>query len=373
MKRLREEFDVAALGSSGELFDSFEAEGFEYHKYRLSRGVNPLSDLWTFGQLLVAFRRLGPQIVHTFDSKPGVWARLAARIARVPIVVGTLPGLGSLYAGETFTTRILRTVYQKLQQFACSVSDLTIFQNHDDADQFVEQGVVRREKTYVIMGSGVATEELAPERVSAAEEADLRHELGFGPDSIVVSMVSRVIRSKGVLDFMAAAQTVTALDANVHFLLVGPDDKESIDRLSKSERAELSATLCWPGPRQDIPVVLAMSDIFVLPSAYREGIPRVLLEAASMGLPIVTTDSPGCNEAVEDGVNGYLVHSGDSDAICHAVMQLIAEPDLRECFGRAGRKRAVQRFDLSVISEHTRSVYSRLLADVPTSAVYRPR
>lgn len=362
MHCLKDTFNMSALGSQPTLHARFLAEGFDYTAYHLSRQINPLADLLTIGQLVLIFWRLKPQIVHAFDTKPGVWGCLAARWAGVPIVIGTLTGLGSLYVNDGLAIRSARMVYQTLQKLACRISDLSIFQNHDDAHQFTAIGVVSAPKAMVIPGSGVATDLFSPARVSEAERVQLRHELGIQPGEIVVTMISRVIRSKGVFEFLAAARHVRLGHPRVRFLLIGPEDGDSIDRLRAAELAQLKQVVTWPGPRRDIPTVLATSDIFVLPSAYREGIPRVLLEAASMGLPIVTTDSPGCNEVVEDDVNGFLVPARDAPALNQAILRLIEQPELRQRFGRVSRQRAVERFDLSVIAEQTRSVYRQLLA-----------
>ena len=136
----------------------------------------------------------------------------------------------------------------------------------------------------------------------------------------------------------------------------------SVDQLNSAELHQLKQTVTWTGPRRDIPVVLAISDIFVLPSAYREGIPRVLLEAASMGLPIVTTDSPGCNEVAEHSVNGFLVPVRNPAALSRAILILIEQLELRLRFGHVSRRRAVEHFDLSIIAAQTRAVYQQLLA-----------
>jgi glycosyltransferase involved in cell wall biosynthesis len=362
MHCLKDDFNIGALGSSPTLHDRFLAEGFDYNTYRLSRGANPLSDLQTGRELAPIFQRLKPHIVHTFDTKPGVWARVAARLAGVPIIIGTLPGLGSLYTSDNLTARLIRFVYQPLQKLACYSSDLTIFQNHDDVRQFVAAGIVSKQKTKVILGSGVSTNLFSPARVSKIEQDQLRRELSLDHNHIVVTMISRVIRSKGVLDFMAAAQNIASRYTNVRFLLIGTPDDESVDRLNSAELTRLKQAVIWPGPRQDIPTVLAASDIFVLPSTYREGIPRVLLEAASTELPIITTNSPGCNEVVENDVNGFLVPVRDPDALSQAILRLIEQPELRQRFGRASRQRAVAHFDLSVIAAQTRSVYHELLA-----------
>jgi len=362
MHCLEDAFNFSAFGSDPTLHDRFLAEGFGYSTYNLSRRANPILDLFTLGQLVVIIRRLKPQIVHTFDTKPGVWARLAARIAGVPIVIGTLPGLGSLYTSDSLKTRFVRLVYERLQTLACRLSDLTIFQNHNDARQFNSAGIVPEQKTTVIPGSGVSTNLFDPARISDIKKTQLKAELGIRSSEIVVTMVSRVIRSKGVLEFMVAAREVGACNPDVHFLLVGPNDDDSIDQLSSAELHRLKQTVTWTGPRRDMPVVLAISDIFVLPSAYREGIPRVLLEAASMGLPIVTTDSPGCNEVAEHSVNGFLVPVRNPAALSQAILILIEQSEMRQRFGQISRRRAVEHFDLSIIADQTRAVYQQLLA-----------
>jgi len=362
MGRLRSDFEMIAAGSLSELQQKFAASGFRYYAYPLSRRVSPMADVNTVIYLRRLCRELRPHIVHTFDAKEGVWGRVAARWAGVPVVIGTLPGLGSLYASDDLPTRMVRAIYQPLQKWACHISELTIFQNRDDARQFVKAGVVDERKAVVIPGSGVSTDLYAPARVTEAARMSLRDELGIGPDETVVTMISRVIRTKGVPEFMAAARQVRGRHPGVRFLLIGPDDQDSLDRMSTAELAELKQAVTWPGPRRDVPVVLAASDVFVLPSAYREGIPRVLLEAASMQLPLVTTDSPGCNEVVEDGANGFLVPARDAEALSQAILRLIEQPALRQRFGQVSRQHAVERFDLGIITAQTLSVYRQLLA-----------
>lgn len=132
--------------------------------------------------------------------------------------------------------------------------------------------------------------------------------------------------------------------------------------LTPEQVTQLKQSGIWQGPRQDIQNVLALSDIFVYPSFYREGIPRALLEAASMGLPIVTVDSPGCREVVEPGKNGYIVPTRDSDALAHAIQRLIDDPDIRHRFGRESRIRVLECFDLPRIAEQTSSIYKDLLS-----------
>ena len=362
MQYLRNNFQVFAIGSEPALVECFAQAGFRYRHYHLARRVNPMADFRTLAELLRIFRQERPHIIHAFDTKPCVFARFAARLAGVPVIVGTLPGLGSLYVGDGITTRIVRAVYERLQSLACRVSDLTIFQNHDDARQFVDRGLVPAHKTTVIPGSGVRMDVFCREAVRDTDIQRLKTELGLSQNHTVITMISRLIRSKGVLEFAEAARIVRRHHQDVRFLLVGPDDRDSVDRLSPNELESLSQSVTWLGERQDIPVILALSDIFALPSFYREGIPRVLLEAASMGLPIVTTDSPGCSEVVEHGANGFLVPARDPDALAQAIVHLIEDPEMRERFGQESRQHAVAHFDLSRIAGHIRAIYRELLA-----------
>jgi glycosyltransferase involved in cell wall biosynthesis len=362
IQHLCEAFRFVVIGCAVEPRSRFAEAGFGYYTYSLDRRVNPLNDLITVNQLINLFKQIQPHIVHAFDTKPCVLARVAARLAGVPIVIGTLPGLGSLYVDDSLTTRMVRMIYEKLQRLACYLSDLTIFQNCEDAQQFVARGIVPIHKTAVIPGSGVRTDLFNPATIPRYEQERVRAELGIPPNTLLVTMVSRLIRSKGVAEFAAAAQIVRQQHPQTHFLLVGPADEESMDRFTPSELLQLTRALTWAGARSDIPAILAASDICVLPTFYREGIPRVLLEAASMGLPIVTTDSPGCKEVVEPGVNGFLIPPRDPGALAEAILRLVEEPDLRQRFGQESRRRAVTYFDLSVIAKQIRSIYRELLA-----------
>jgi glycosyltransferase involved in cell wall biosynthesis len=362
MRELDGDFRLVAVGTAPELQSHFQEAGFAYENYPLKRRVNPPADLRTLVSLTCLFRRHRPDIVHSFDTKPCALARLAARFAGVPVVVGTLPGLGSLYVNDGIATRATRFIYEWLQRIACHRADLTIFQNHEDAREFLDRGIVPAGRSTVVPGSGVNTDFFDPTKISKPERDQVRTELRVHSDALLITMVSRLIRSKGVLEFAAAAEQVHELHPEVKFLIVGPEDNESLDRLTSSELAQITQFVTWTGVRNDICAVLAASDIFVLPSFLREGIPRVLLEAASLGLPIVTTDSPGCNEVVEHGVNGFLVPIRDQAALAQAIVRLVENPEMRRRFGQASRQRAVAHFDLSRIASQIRSIYRQLLA-----------
>jgi glycosyltransferase involved in cell wall biosynthesis len=367
MRLLSRDFDVFAAGTDARLAASFSEAGFRFRHYPMCRRVNPVLDVRSVWRLVRIFRAERPTIVHTFDTKPGVWGRIAARLAGVPVVVGTLPGLGSLYASPSWKRRLIRLVYEPLQSLASRWSDLTIVQNSDDARELERRGVVPRGCGTIIPGSGVRTDVFALSSSNGAR-SKLRTDLGLDESGLVVTMVSRILRAKGVLDFAAAARMVREAEPGIAFLLVGPADADSLDALTADELKELDRSVTWIGPRRDVKELLALSDVFVFPSFYREGIPRVLLEAASMGLPLVAAAGPGSNDVVEDGVNGLLVPPRDAAAIADAVLRLARAPDLRARFSREARECAVAQFDLSVVAEQTRSLYEALLSNKQLAA-----
>jgi glycosyltransferase involved in cell wall biosynthesis len=364
MQALSRDFEVWAVGTDPGLAASFAQSELRFLHYRMSRGANLALDAYGLWQLVRMFRKERPDVVHTFDTKPGVWGRLAARGAGVPVVVGTLPGLGSLYGETDWKRTAVRLAYQPLQTLASRLADRTVFQNVEDAQEFARRRVVSRDKTVVIPGSGVRTDVWAPMTITPAENQALRGEIGLRQDGLVVLMVSRVLRSKGVLDLARAAQTVVRDDPAIQFVLAGPTDSESMDALSPVEMEELQSSVTWIGPRRDIKHLLALADVFVFPSFYREGVPRVLLEAASMALPLVAVDAPGSRDVVEQGSNGFLVPPKEPRALAAAILQLARAPELRAQFGANARRRAVAEFDLSVIAERTKSLYVELLPTV---------
>jgi len=364
MHGLSPAFEVIAIGSDPILASKFSAAGFPYRHYTLSRQVAPISDLRTVAQLVRIFRSLKPDIIHTFDTKPGLCGCLAALLAKVPIIITTITGLGGSLSGNPgFRTRVAWWIYERLQTFTCWVSDLTIFQNHDVARQFISARVVSSSKSTVILGSGVPTHLFDPSQFSQHERDELKQELGIAPGELVVTMISRLIRSKGIMEFSRAAREIGTCFPKVRFLLVGPADLDSIDQPSPNELRELREAVNWIGPRKDVGALLAISDLFVLPTAYREGIPRVLMEAAAMALPIVTTDAAGCREVVQDRVNGLLVPLRDAAAVTRAILRLLQQPELRRRLGQAAQRQAVERFDLSIVVNQTRSVYEQLMRE----------
>lgn len=355
---LSADFDVTIIGSKPN--ESNTLSGLPYRQYRLMRSVNPAGDVRALVQLTRILRALKPQIVQTFSTKPSVLGRLAARRAKVPVIVGTVPGMGSIYGDERVPTRLLRFTYERLQKIACQ-GTTTVFQNEDDLDEYVRRRLVHREAATIIPGSGVDTDTFRPDLLTTEGRAGLKASLGIRDDAVVVTMVSRIIRSKGVSDFGEAARILSGDSTSYHFLLVGEPDAESREALDRAEWDSLQRSVHCLGTRTDVAALLAVTDIFALPSYYREGVPRALLEAAASGSALITTDLPGCRDVVMHDSTGLIVPPRNPKMLAEAIASLARDPDRRERLGREARRLAVNRFALHKVAAAMRLLYWELL------------
>jgi len=244
---------------------------------------------------------------------------------------------------------------------------MTVFQNRDDEAYFLRHRLVRSESAGFVPGSGIDVDLLRSHRPSAADLARPRRELGIGSGP-VVTMVSRLVRTKGVLEFCAAARAVRRERPDCTFLLVGPLSSEGWQAVARSE-VEGNPDVRWLGPRPDVPALLALSDVFALPSFYREGIPRALLEAAAMGLPLITTDMPGCRDVVRDGWNGILIPARNAHALTAALRHLL-EADAEELrqMGENSCAHVERHFTLELVTNAYADMYDRLLTQANLAA-----
>lgn len=352
---------VQMAGSNPDLSESFEKKGLEYHYYPQGQKANPFSYLLSMIKLLSIIHREHPAIVHTFDTKPSILGRLAAKMNRVPVVIGTITGLGSLYIIQGgLIPRLIRPIYEFLQKKICSISDLTIFYTQDDASFFLSKGLVDKGKMEIVPGSGILLDRFMKSKFPKESNTKNREMIGISGDQVVVTMIARLVRSKGILVFTELAKAVRELYPTVHFLLIGPLDNESLDCLTPEEIRYIRGFVHWIGNQSEVEKYLALSDIFVLPSG-REGIPRVLMEAGAMGLPLVAFDSSGCREVIIDGKNGILVSPGNIYALEQAVVELIVNKEKRRDFGDQARYLVQHNFDIKKISAMLTDIYQDFL------------
>ncbi len=329
--------------------------GFELHGVPLDRrSLNPLKALATLVALRRLYRRLRPDLVHHITIKPVILGSLAARLAGVRAVVNAVPGLGYVFVRKGPAGWLLRTAVRAAYRVALrGRNTVVIFQNPDDRDAFVRWGLVRRADTALIRGSGVDTEVFRPGPEPPPEE---------GPP--VILLASRLLWDKGVGDFVAAARCLQADGIEARLAIAGEPDAGNPSSIAQEQLDAWvqSGAVEWWGRQDDMPAVYALTHIACLPSAYGEGVPKALIEAAACGRPIVTTDIPGCREIVRDGVNGLLVAPRDAEALAAALRRLIEDPALRTELGARGREVVVAEFSEEKVTGETLLVYDRLLA-----------
>ena len=309
------------------------------------RGLNPITELITIFRLHKILKRIKPDIVHNVALKPVVLGSLAAQFAGVRNIVNAPVGMGYVFTSEENKARILRPIVKALIRYSLGrQARRVIIENNDDFNNLVAGGFAKNDSIALIKGAGVDTEKF-----------DYKPE----PDGQVrVIMVSRLLRDKGVQEFTDAAKLVNARESTVQFVLVGDVDDGNPTSLTTEQLTELqkSRDVTWLGARTDISDLLAASHVACLPS-YREGLPKSLIEAASAGRPIVTTDVPGCREVVTHMVNGLLVQPRDVTALASAIEKLVNDPKLRQSMGKENRHKAESEYANEIIIAQTHGVY----------------
>lgn len=347
-------FEVVGISAPGPFVEDLEAAGIRHVALRhATRSRNLSRDVLAAGELYRLIRAIRPDVVHTHNPKPGVYGRLAAKAARVPVIVNTVHGL---YA--TPEDRALkRTAVYALERLAASVSDAELVQNPEDLD------VLRRlripgERLH-LLGNGVDLGRFHPGTERALQAgARIRRDLGATDKTVLVLAVGRLVREKGYPELFEAAGR---LAGDVVVVVAGPTEPGKADGLQPAEIAAAERHgVKILGHRSDVEDLYAAADIYVLAS-HREGFPRSAMEAAAMGLPIVATDIRGCRQVVDDGVTGLLVPARDSSALAGAITRLAGAPELRRSMGQAGIEKAVKDFDQQKVIALTLEVYRSLL------------
>ena len=313
------------------------------------RSLNPLAALLTLLQLVRIFRNEKPDLFHQVALKPILLGGLAARFTGGGRIINAVVGGGYVFTSMSPLMRAIRPLVQKaLKYFLNPVGSVVVFENRDDMEDFVRAGQVRAEDAVLIRGAGVDPT-LYKERLSH--------------NSVPLVVVpARLLWDKGLGEFVEAARILRMAGIKARFALVGgadPGNRASIDSDVLDQWSKEAAVELW-GFRNDMLKVFSEADIVCLPS-YREGLPKALLEAMAAGLPCVTTDVPGCREAIRDGETGFLVPPKDPKALANALQVLIQDTALRKQMGRRGRVQALNEFSSSIICEQTLQLYKKLL------------
>ena len=335
-------FTVQVATMDGSAVARIRELGFIHHRLPLSRsGKNPLAELRSIWAIYRLFKRVQPQVVHAVTIKPVLYGGIAARLARVPGFLAAVSGLGYIFTNER--GGLMRWLALRLYGLALKhPRSRVIFQNSNDRDVLLNAGAVRSEQAVLIRGSGVDLDTF-----NYVPEPD-------GPP--VALMVSRLLLDKGIHEFITAAQKSQAAGEAVVWQIAGSPDKGNPASVTAEQMTQWhqSGVIQWLGEQTNIAELYHKSHIAVLPS-YREGLPKSLIEAAACGRAVVTTDVPGCRDAIEANVTGLLVPAQDADALYEAILTLAKNKAMRQQFGRAGRDLAERAFDINtVIDTHLR-------------------
>lgn len=332
--------------------EKIESLGMTFHPVPfLRRGMNPLKEMKTLWALLKLYATLRPQLVEHATIKPVLYGNLVAKLLPRVATVNWMTGLGYVFISDSVRGGMLRKLVVRLYQHVFRKKDLkVIFENPDDRSHFVERQIIDAASSVVIRGAGVDTGLFAPSPEPA--------------DPVVVVLPARMLWDKGVGEFVAAARTLKAEGmAGARFVLVGESDEGNPASVPAGmlEEWERDGVVEWWGRRNDMAAVYAQAHVVCLPS-YREGLPKVLLEAAASGRPIVTTDVPGCREVVREGSNGLLVPVRDSDRLAGALRKLVENRQLRQRLGETGREIVLKEFSEERVVGETLQVYRELVA-----------
>ncbi|CAH0208735.1 glycosyltransferase family 4 protein [Pseudomonas brassicacearum] len=344
------EVHVASIASpvSGKVTE----EGFIYHTIKLERGgINPFLEFYAMICFVRLLWRLRPTLLHLVTTKPVLYGGVAARLAPVGGVVSAIAGMGSVFIGRDLRSKVLSFVLKSMYRIALGSNNLrAIFQNPCDCALVMKMSGLDADKTVLIRGSGVrlASYPILPEPIG----------------TITVTFAGRLLRDKGVYEFIKAAQLVKLRQKDVIFQLVGDLDEGNPTSLSNAEIETLTAEgdVRVLGYQSDLAKVFSGSHIVVLPS-YREGLPKVLIEAAACARAVVTSDVPGCRDAIIAGETGLLVPVKDAEALAVAIEKLISNAELRREMGLAGRKWAEREFTIENVVKVHLDIYKALEAE----------
>jgi len=341
MRVLRKKgFEVVCIAPEDSFVEKFKDEGFRFipleYLRRESKGLfNNLLLIW---ELYKIYKEEKPDLIFHYTIKPNIFGNIASGIAGIRSI-SVVTGLGSFFVRKS----VLQIVIKYLYKFSFIFTEKVFFLNTDDRDLFVKEGIIPSKKEVLVNGEGIDTDYFSPE---FCKEYSKKRK-----DHLVFLLIARLLWDKGIGEFVESARKVKERYPEVEFWLLGPLDKANPTAVpSKTIKGwEEKGIIKYLGVVDDVRPLIHQSDVVTLPS-YREGIPRSLLEAISMGKPIITTDAPGCREVVEDGKNGFLVPVKDVEALTNAMIKFIElTEEERQEMGHYSREKAIREFDEKII------------------------
>lgn len=330
-------YRVIVTGPDQTNVDKIIALGAEFVEVPMNKnGINPLSDLKYLWKLYKLCKREKPTVTLGYTIKPYIYGSLAARLAGVKNVNAMVSGAGFLFASHSVKAKLLKTFISLLYKIGFGASHHIIFQNIDDLNEFCDRGLCKREKCGVVNGSGVNMSKFIPSSY---------------PVIPTFFMLGRFIHSKGVIDYLEAARIVKQKYPKTHFMLLGKVEKMQDGITQEELDPYLNENIVTIYPETDnIAEFYAKTSVFVLPTAYREGTPRVILEAMASARAVITTYTPGCKETVTEGVNGFFIPIHNPKILAEKMIYFINNPDKIEIMGKASLELCKRKYEVSIIN-----------------------
>jgi glycosyltransferase involved in cell wall biosynthesis len=345
-------FEVHVATSPSGMENRYHENGLTWHKLNLqSGGKNPFADLKLIYELYQLYRKVEPDLIHHVTIKPVLYGGMAARMAGIKGIVNALSGLGYLFRSDDLTSRVLQVPIRAMLKYSLNHPNaIFLLQNPDDVELIEKMNIIVENKIALIRGSGVDMEKFKP--TDAPDE-----------EYPIVLFASRMIWDKGVGEFVEAAEIVNNGKKKARFVLVGKPDHNNPNSVTEEQLREWDSegVIEWWGFCENMVEVLQDSSIVTLPSYYGEGVPKILIEAAACGKPIITTDMPGCREIVDNGYNGFLIREKNSKDLAEKTLTLLADKKERIEMGIKGRVFAQDNFSLEATLKRTLKLYDSLL------------
>lgn len=331
-------YEVLAVGDGAESEWSvrFRELGIRYRQIPVQRnGTNPLCDLKTFRAIYQLLKAEKPDKIFSYQAKTVIYGGIASSLLGIREVYPLIAGVGSVFLGDGLKKKIVRNILIAEYKLGLRNASRIFFQNPDDLAVFASYGILPESKAVMLHGSGVNIKKFIPTAL---------------PEQVSFLCISRLIRDKGVCEYLDAARKIHQLHPQVRCVLVGPyDTNPSAIRPEDLQPYIDDGSVEYVGEQKDVYPYLRACTAFVLPS-YHEGTPKTVLEAMASGRPTITTDAPGCRETVTDGLNGYLVPVKDMDAIVNAMEKIIANPEKTRQMAQNARQIAEEKFDVNKVN-----------------------
>jgi len=341
----KEGHDVMLLSPAGDYSEKIKANGYFWQQFNLTRsGVNPIWETWTLFKLGLLYRREKPDIVHHFTSKCVLYGSLVARLLGIKRVINSITGMGFLFTKNGFFISILKHLVIRLYKIALKNS-FVIFQNQRDMDFFIQKQLTSPDQCVLIAGSGVDSTLFRPDSEKK--------------ENALVVLPARMLWDKGISEFVEASRLLIASGIKARFALVGSPDIGNPNSIPEKQLKawQESGVIEWWGWQENMVSVFQKATIVCLPSSYREGLSKSLIEAASCGCALVASDIPGCREVVEHGRNGLLVPTHDSPSLSEAIGSLLTNKNLINKMGLESRKIAKSNFSVEKVIQETVKIY----------------